>query len=306
MEDKKTLITIIVLLAICLPAAIYGTYLSATRVDDGNEIIDDNPNHDLLYNNKVYFYYNDKLLATYECPECSETTTSIDDTAFHTNYYKDGDREFPTVLNEAVAIIHQNNAEYVYSIALGRTISNFKSIKDYNVSHTSPVLIAKSGDYWGVVSITSEALVPIIDYRYEYISIPSHIIDGKLETSKFIAKLNDFWYILNSDGTSDYPAFRSEVVDFNDNYYITFDNAYHIYDYNNTEFLTNTPKDIVYATTNYILIISDDTLTVYDNVATSAIQTISLPSYTSIVFNEIETGVDILIDGNSYQTIEQN
>lgn len=305
MEDKKTLIAIIVLLAIFLPAAIYGTYRSATRVDEGDEIVDDNPNHDILFNNKVYFYYNDKLLGTYECPECTISSSIIDDTAFHTNYYKEGTREFPTVLNEAVAVIHQNNAEYVYSIALGRTISSFTSLKDYNVLHTSPVLIAKSGNYWGVVSVTAEALVPIIDYRYDYISLPAHLIDGKLDTSKFIAKLNDLWYILNADGTSDYPAIRSEVVDFNSNYYVTFDNAYHIYDYNNIEYLTNTSKDIVYATDDYILIISDSTLTVYDNVSSPALQTISLPSYTALVFNETEAGVEILIDGNSYQTIEQ-
>lgn len=305
MDDKKTLITIIVLLAIFLPAAVVGTYRSSTRADDGPVIEDDNPNHELLFNNKVYFYYNDQLLGTYDCSDCTATSTVIDDTAFHTNYYKNGDRDFPTVLNSAVAIIHQNNLDYVYSIALGRTISNFNALKDYNVEHTSPILIAKSGNFWGVVSITAEAIVPVIDYRYDYISLPAHLIEGKLDTSKFIAKSNDLWYIINDDGTSDYMAMRSEVVDFNDNYYVAFDDSYHVYDYNNQEYLSTVAKDEVYATSEYILVLSESTLSVYQDCQAAALQSITLPSYTSIVFNQTEAGVEIILDGNLYQTIEE-
>ena len=61
MQDKKTLITIIVLLAIFLPAAIFGTYHSLNQEEEKGVVVDDNPNHDVLYNGKVYFYLNNTL-----------------------------------------------------------------------------------------------------------------------------------------------------------------------------------------------------------------------------------------------------
>ena len=306
MQDKKTLITIIVLLAIFLPASIVGTYRSSGRTEDGPTIVDDNPNHDFLYNNKVYFYYNDELIAKYDCVDCTQTTTVIDDNNYHTNYFKDGNYEIPTVLNPNVAIFHQDRYDYVYSVLLGRTISNFDAIKTYRVEHASQILIVRSGDFWGVVTVNDQTLVVTIDYDYEYISLPAHIIDGKLDTSKFIAKRNNYWYILNSDGTSSYPAFSQEIVDFNDNYYITYDNAYHIYNYNNQEFLGAVTKSGVYATQDYIIILNpDNSLSVYQDLSSAEIRRIILPSYTSLYFNETEAGVEIMLDGNLYQTIEQ-
>ena len=155
MQDKKTLITIIVLLVIFLPAAVAGTYCSSTRAAEGPTIVDDNPNHDLIYNNKAYFYYNGELLATYDCLDCTQTTTIIDDTGYHTNYFKDGTYELPAVLNSNVALINQSGIDYVYSILIGRTISNFTALKDYHIEHTTPVLIARNDEgKWGVISLS--------------------------------------------------------------------------------------------------------------------------------------------------------
>ena len=52
MKDKKTLITIIVLLVIFLPIGVFGTIksFSATKPD----VKDDNPNKEFKYNNKLY------------------------------------------------------------------------------------------------------------------------------------------------------------------------------------------------------------------------------------------------------------
>ena len=304
MQDKKTLITIIVLLAIFLPASILGIYQNNKLQEEGPVIVDDNPNHDFIYNNKLYFYYNNELLATYDCVDCSRSTSIIDDTAYHTNYFADGTLELPTVLNVNVGLYRQNNLDYVYSITIGRSLSYFYALKNYNVEHTEQVLIAKNENRWGVVSVINDALVPIISYNYEYIALPSHLIDGKLDTSKYIAMNNNYWYILKNDGTSDYAAFAEEVVDFNDLYYITYNNGYHIYDYDNNEYLSGITKRRVYATSEYILVInSDNSLSVYTDCNSAAINRITLPTYTSLYFNQTSSGVDIMLDGNLYQTI---
>ena len=77
MKDKKTLITIIVLLVIILPMGIYGTIKNFNT--GKTETKDDNPNKEFIYNNKLYFYYENELLATYECSTCNNASNEIDD-----------------------------------------------------------------------------------------------------------------------------------------------------------------------------------------------------------------------------------
>lgn len=305
MQDKKTLITIIVLLAIFLPATIAGTYRNMTRDEGG--LVDDNPNHDLIYNGKVYFYYGTELLSTYDCANCTQTVTTIDDNNYHTNYYAYGTYQLPAVLNPSVALINQDGLDYVYSIDVGRPLNSFEAVKDYKIMHTEQVLIVRTSSGWGVVAVSNNTLVPVISYQYEYISLPAHIINGYLDTSKFIAYRNGAWYILNRSNSSDYRTFNVEVVDFNDNYYVTYENAYHIYDYTRQEQLSAVTKNAVYAAGDYILIIDNNSnLLVYRDCSEDALQTISLPSYESIYFNQTDAGVEIIIDGNLYQTIEED
>ena len=303
MQDKKTLITIIVLLVIFIPLTIAGTYRHATR--DENAIVDDNPNHDLIYNGKVYFYYGNELLGTYECSTCSQVETSIDDTNYHTNSYRIGTYQIPAVLNESVALINQDGVDYVYSISVGKTINSFVAIKDYKIMHTEQVLITRNTSGWGVASITGNSLLPVISYQYDYIGIPAHLINGLLDTSKVIALRNGTWYVLNKNDTTDYQTFEVEIVDFNDNYYISYDNGYHIIDRAREEYLATVTKNAAYAAGEYILIIdNDNNLLVYRDCNEEALQTIELPNYETIYFNQTDAGVEILLDGNLYQTIE--
>lgn len=303
MEDKKTLITIIVLLVILLPLTVYGTYRHFTHE---NTDLGENPNHELIFNDKVYFYLNDELLGNYNCTNCAKTLTTIDDTEYHTNYFQNGTYERPAVLNPNVALINENGTDYAYSISSGLILSEFAALKDYKIEHTTPIIIANDGNKWGVLSITNDALLIRIAYQYDYIAIPSHIIDGKLDTSKMIAKKENEWYILNNDGTTTNHPFSTEIVDFNDYYYVAYDGEYHIYDYYNLEFLNEIEKKNAYATEEYILIIDNNNkLYIYDNCENPAIKTIDLPTYETIYFNQVEAGVEIMLDGNLYQTIEQ-
>ena len=76
MKDKKTLITIIILLVVFLPLGLVGTIkhfsTSKTNVD-----VNSNPNKEFIYNNKLYFYYENELLATYECSTCNNSVMDV-------------------------------------------------------------------------------------------------------------------------------------------------------------------------------------------------------------------------------------
>ena len=303
MQDKKTLITIIVLLVIFLPLAIVGTYRHVTK--DDSVIVDDNPNHDLIYNGKLYFYYGNRLLGTYECSNCKQVETSIDDTNYHTNSYRIGTYNLPVVISENLALFNQDGTDYIYSISVGRTISSLVAIKDYKIMHTEQVLITKNSSGWGIASISENGMLPIVGNLYDYISLPAHLINGLLDTSRIIALRNGTWYVLNKNDTTDYRTFDVEIVDFNDNYYITYNNGYHIIDGTHKEYLATVTKNAAYAAGEYILIIdNDNNLLVYRDCNEEALQTIELPNYETIYFNQTDAGVEILIDGNLYQTIE--
>ena len=87
MKDKKTLITIIVLLVILLPMGVIGT-IKNFSVPNKDEVVDDNPNKNFIYKNKLYFYLDGKLLSTYNCSNCDIANVEIDDDVYKTNYYK--------------------------------------------------------------------------------------------------------------------------------------------------------------------------------------------------------------------------
>ena len=117
MYDKKTLVVIIVLLVIFVPLAVIGTYRHINNQDD-NVVIDDNPNHEFIYNNKVYFYYNNELINTYPCNNCSNVVTTINDTEYHTNYYKYGTEEIEPIISSVQAIFTEGDKIIIYDYNL--------------------------------------------------------------------------------------------------------------------------------------------------------------------------------------------
>ena len=301
MKDKKTLITIIVLLVIFLPMALFGTIknFSTTKSD----VKDDNPNKEFKYNNKLYFYYNDKLLSTYECSTCTLATSSIDDINYHTNYYKSDDKELASVLNEYYGLFKENDNIILYNLVNNKKIDSYKSIKNYNIDATSKFAITEKSNGMGVIFFDlSSSPIP---NEYEYITLPSHIIDNKLDTSKFIVKKDNMWSVISANKKIDVAPVLDEIVDFNDSYYITFaNNTYHIYDRNNIEYLENLPKTNVYGVGKYIFVLNNNQLFIYENCLSPVIKIMELPNYNSIYFYQNNNKIDIMIDENLHETLE--
>lgn len=301
MKDKKTLITIIVLLVIFLPIGVFGTIksFSATKPD----VKDDNPNKEFKYNNKLYFYYNDKLLSTYECSTCTLASSSIDDINYHTNYYKSENNELASVINEYYGLFKENDNIILYNLVNSKKIDAYKSIKNYNIDATSKFAITEKSNGMGVIFFDlSSSPIP---NEYEYISLPEHIIDNKLDTSKFIVKKDNMWSIISANKEVDVAPIIDEIVDFNDNYYITYANdTYHVYDRNNIEYLENLPKTNVYGVGKYIFVLNNNQLFIYENCLSPVIKIMELPNYNSIYFYQNNNKIDIMIDGNLQETLE--
>ena len=301
MKDKKTLITIIVLLVIFLPIGVFGTIksFSATKPD----VKDDNPNKEFKYNNKLYFYYNDKLLSTYECSTCTLATSSIDDINYHTNYYKSENNELASVINEYYGLFKENDNIILYNLVNSKKIDAYKSIKNYNIDATSKFAITEKSNGMGVIFFDlSSSPIPNV---YEYITLPSHIIDNKLDTSKFIVKKDNMWSVISANKEVDVAPIIDEIVDFNDNYYITYANdTYHVYDRNNIEYLENLPKTNVYGVGKYIFVLNNNQLFIYENCLSPVIKIMELPNYNSIYFYQNNNKIDIMIDENLHETLE--
>ena len=301
MKDKKTLITIIVLLVIFLPMALFGT-IKNFSVSKSN-VKDDNPNKEFKYNNKLYFYYNDKLLSTYECSTCTLASSSIDDINYHTNFYESESTELASVINEYYGLFKENDDIVLYNLKNNKKIDYYKSVKNYNIDATATFAITEKSSGKGVIFFDlSNSPIP---NEYEYIALPSHIIDNKLDTSKFIVKKDNMWSVISANKEVDVAPIATEIVDFNDNYYITFANdTYHIYDKNNIEYLENLPKTNVYGVGKYIFVLNNHQLFIYENCLSPVIKIMELPSYNSLYFYQNNNEVDIMIDGNLQETLE--
>ena len=170
MKDKKTLITIIVLLAIILPMGVYGTINSYSTTK--NTIKDDNPNKDFIYNNKLYFYKDNTLISTYECSTCSLATTTYNDTDYHTNSYQNESTELSSIINDFYGIFKENSDIVLYNLKNSKKVDTYKSIKTYDTKASSNFGIVEKNTGWGVVFFDlSHSTIPS---TYNYIAIPSH------------------------------------------------------------------------------------------------------------------------------------
>ncbi len=302
MKDKKTLITIIVLLAFLLPLAVIGSIkhfsTPKTSVEDGS----DNPNKEFILNNKVYFYVDGKLVSTYNCDSCTKADTIINDTDYHTNYYKDGSKELSGIINDYFSIFKKNDSYILYNYVGKSVVNEYSDIKNYNVDATSEFLITNTSDGWGVVFF--EIGKSAISNEYSYIALPAHLINKKLDSSMFIAQKDNTWSILKDDGTILVSDVVGEIVDFNDNYYITYTDGYHIYNYDDIEVLNSFPKDIVYGIGEYLVIVVNNQAYIYKDLNGQIINTINIPEHKSLYFSIEDAGIDVIVDGNVIETLE--
>lgn len=304
MYDKLTSKIIIVLLVIFIPLSIIGLL---NHKEDSLQTIDENPNKEVFYNNKVYFYQGDELLGTYICQNCKKTETVIDDSNYHTNYYKYGTDELSTVQNSILAIFNEGDKIEFYNIVSQKKVMEFDAIKTYNIANNNNLYFGKIENFWQIMEINEAGAKSVINDSFDYIAIPNHIENNILNSDKLIVKKNNNWEILDIINKESIISNSYEIVDFNEYYYIAYNENYHIYNYNNIEILDNILKKYVAIIDNYTLVVTDvNTLLIYEDNSTTSIDSRTLPSYQDIDFVKSANGIDIILDGNLHDTIALN
>lgn len=303
MYDKKTLIVIIVLLVIFVPLAVMGTYQHITKEE---QEIAENVNHEFIFNNRVYFYVDDNLVGTYECSNCATVEPIVDDENYHTNYYKYGTLDFDEILSPSLAMFKEGDKIIVYNIVLNMKLNVlYDAIKTYGVKNSNNLILAQNGSSWQALTLNETGLVTAISGTYDYIGIPSHIIDDVLDSSKVIVKSGNNWQIIDVNNNESIVLSNQEIVDFNDNYYVVYSDAYRIYNAsNNMEVLGDIVKKHVAMIGDYILIVTDtNNLLVYENNNLNTFETYTLPAFEDIYFTITDNNLNVILNGNLQESI---
>lgn len=303
MYDKKTLVVIIVLLVIFVPLAVIGTYQHITKEE---QEIAENVNHEFIFNNRVYFYVDDNLVGTYECSNCATVEPIVDDENYHTNYYKYGTLDFDEILSPSLAMFKEGDKIIVYNIVLNMKLNVlYDAIKTYGVKNSNNLILAQNGSSWQALTLNETGLVTAISGTYDYIGIPSHIIDDVLDSSKVIVKSGNNWQIIDVNNNESIVLSNQEIVDFNDNYYVVYSDAYRIYNAsNNMEVLDNIVKKHVAMIGDYILVVTDtNNLLVYENNNLNTFETYTLPAFEDIYFTITDNNLNVILDGNLQESI---
>ena len=298
MKDKKTLITIIVLLVIMIPISGYATY---KHFYIPKKTLKENPNKEMFFDNKVYLYLDGQFLGYYDCTTCSKVGYIINDNSYHTNYYRNGTEDMNGAINSMYAIFKENDQAVVYNIVGKSIIGKYDEVKNYKVKSSGKYLIYKSNRKYGIINFDIGSTP--IPCDYDYISIPAHLNDSTLDSSKFIVLTNSTWKILDNKNNV-LATSNEEIVDFNDSYYITYSGGYNIYDYEGNKYLESIPKTNVYGVGDYLFVLNDKQLFIYKDLNENMITYKLLNDYKTIYFNKTEKGIEIIIDGNVTETLE--
>ena len=300
MKDKKTLITIIILLIISLTFAIKGKSLNKNEV----VTVDDNPSKDFIYNNSVYFYQDNKLIDKYSCKgTCVQATSTLANEQYPINVYTLGDEKPLSNLNNDYALFKENDLIELYNYNFKKVIMNYEEINNYNVKHSNPILIFKKDGKYGVLSL--KTMTPIIKNIYDYVAIPNKVKNDVLNTNCFIVKEDDYWFVMDQDTKVNNQGFEDVIVDFNDNYIITKnDTGYHINDYSYNVYLEDMSKKEVHCIGDYVLIITSfNNLYLYNDVQEQFVSNLKLSEYEKIDFKLYDNKIDIYLDGKLNNTI---
>lgn len=265
-KNKYTLISIIILLLIFIPATIVGMK---------EHFKEENPNHEVYFDNKIYFYDNSELIAKYTC--------KTKGCHFAKAKNMSGEEDVPTsLILKKYAFITDSNKISLIDVKNGTVILNPEEIKTYEKGIENDSYVIKVNNKFGVISFKPTLKVYLkTDYDDIYFT-SSFDISAKL--SDIVTYKDNKYNIYDKDmnvkfSSETYIAYKT------DNYVIVkneFD-QYFIQDYNNYLLvnLSNITEYKVYG--DYLVIKQDDNniLLKENNTTTSKFDTIK--SYSSDV-----------------------
>lgn len=306
MKNKKVvLITIVILLCIFLPLTVIGFIFK----DDKN-LLDENPRHDLYYKGKVWFYdENDKLLSSYECQTevCELSVPTIDDDTYGINYYKGTISSVP-VEDNSYTFITDGAVLYLYNVKNGTTLQSYKSIKNYNTKiNNNNYILQNSDGLWGVLTVGS-TLSSVLPFEYDFVGLINKVDDkGILNSDKFIVLKDSKWYIVDSDNSAITGYIDDPIIDYTDEYVISKNSErIRIHSYQNFEYLTNYQIKDYALEDNYIAIVIDGFILIYNSLNTNYIKSIPLTTSGELDLEKEDNKLIVKINNEIIETIELN
>ncbi len=245
MQNKKvTLWTIITLLIIFIPITIFSFIMHNTK----KPVIEDNPNHEFKYENKLYFYNdNDELLGIYSCNKaiCDMALNSSNED--YPLREKQSSDNLSLVMNRFAFIKDVNNENdkniILYDLELGRVLANYSAIKNYGIGIEDNNYIVKNNDnHYGVITFKNNVSLKV-PFKYDYIGLPEKIDSetGKIVSNKFAVLNNGKWQIIDANGAVFAENISDDIVNFNEEYIVLKSSfGYRLANYQGRYFFDNT------------------------------------------------------------------
>ena len=294
--EKQTKIAfriIIIGLIVFIPLSISSLVLKITGFNLVKEEI--NPNNDMYYNNKIWFYNESKeLLAKYTCKNqsCKLATNTLDDENYSINSYREGKDEEIKPIDNKYAFIKDGKQIVLFDISNNEVNKSFEainaeSIKNYSIGISDNYFIISKNGKYGVVKL-DKGLVIVLPFKYEFIGLIGNINDDNMIYSDYFVVKEDNNYKLIDKNQVEYTSnIFGEITDFynkfliiknDDRYYLTGFNGEIYKDYGGS--FDNEFKKLTF-TDNYVNCLTiDDTFYVFDS------------RYDSIVSKEYHIGIN--------------
>lgn len=304
-NNKVTLLSIIILLCLFLPLTIIGFIFK----DDRN-LLDENPKHDLYYKDKIWFYdKDDKFIGSYDCQTeiCELASPTINDDIYNIKYYK-GDLNVVSMIDESYAFITDGSVINLYDIKLGAVLESYNSLKNYNtLVENNTYIIQKKDGLWGALTIDSN-LGPVLPFNYDYIALTNNTENDVLQADKFIVLKDSKWYIVDNNNSAISGYIEDPIVEYTDNYIFSRNSEQvRIYSFQNTEYLTNYKiKDYV-VFDNYIGVVLENSLLIYNDLSANFIKNIIIEnSKVDIKLEKENSKLIVKINNEPVESIELN
>ena len=280
MRNRKiVLVLIIILLIIVLPLTIIG------GINNKFSLKGENPDHEFKYNGYLYFYdSNNNLISKYKCSNdnCGYATPIIDDDNYAIDYYKEGTLKEIGMINNNYAFIKDGDIINLVNIKSGSKLQSYKAIKNYSTNlENNSYILKNTNDLWGV--LTTEGLLGMkIPFEYNFIGITKdNYQNNVLNTKVFVTLKDNMWQLVNSDKVAISNSLRYPIVAYNNNCIVTKqNNIYHIYDYEQKEYLTNIEISDYYLVGDYIAVSNGKVLYLYKDIKDKLIKAVDISSAT--------------------------
>lgn len=231
-ENKASLIVIIVLLVVSVPATIYGFINKiGTKKESATPVV--NTNQNFYQDGVLNFYDFGTLLGTYNCKNttgyCGWAYETVDDGDYSLHYYDDTSIDQYTIINSRYAFIvdtnmtdefFRNAGVILYDILDGKEIATYKAVKNYTIGLENNYFIVENKDgKWGVIELGSTGTNAIIPFEYDFIGVKDNVDNttSRLVADVFVAQKDSSWYIIDTNGSELSTGFSGQIYLYENN-----------------------------------------------------------------------------------------